>query len=27
LIKWLATSLYTLVFLGILQIMIPIYKL
>ena len=27
LIKWLATSLYTLVFLGILQIMIPLYKL
>ena len=26
-IKWLATSLYTLVFLGILQIMIPLYKL
>ena len=27
LIKWLATSLYTLVFLGILQIMAPIYKM
>ena len=27
LIKWLATSLYTLVFLGILQVMIPIYKI
>ena len=27
LIKWLATSLYTLVFLGILQIMVPLYKL
>ena len=27
LIKWLATSLYTLVFLGILQIMVPIYKI
>ena len=26
-VKWLATSLYTLTFLGILQIMIPIYKL
>ena len=26
-IKWLATSLYTLTFLGILQVMIPIYKL
>ena len=26
-IKWLATSLYTLIFLGILQVMIPIYKL
>ena len=27
LIKWLATSLYTLVFLGILQIMVPLYKI
>lgn len=27
LIKWLATSLYTLVFLGILQIMLPLYKI
>jgi len=27
LIKWLATSLYTLLFAGILQIMIPIYKI
>ena len=27
LVKWLATSLYTLVFLGILQIMAPIYKI
>ena len=26
-VKWLATSLYTLTFLGILQVMIPIYKL
>ena len=26
-IKWLATSLYTLTFFGILQVMIPIYKL
>ncbi len=26
-VKWLATSLYTLVFLGILQIMAPIYKI
>ncbi len=26
-IKWLFTSLYTLVFLGILQIMIPLYRL
>jgi len=26
LIKWLATTLYTLVFLGILQIMVPLYK-
>ena len=27
LIKWLATSLYTLVFIGILQIMVPLYKI
>ena len=27
LIKWLATSLYTLLFAGILQFMIPIYKI
>lgn len=27
LIKWLATSLYTLVFMGILQIMVPLYKI
>ena len=27
LIKWLATSLYTLIFLGILQIMVPLYKI
>ena len=27
LVKWLATSLYTLVFLGILQIMAPLHKL
>ena len=27
LLKWLATSLYTLIFLGILQIMMPLYKL
>ena len=26
-VKWLATSLYTLTFLGILQVIIPIYKL
>ena len=26
-VKWLATSLYTLVFLGILQIMLPLHKL
>ncbi len=26
-IKWIATSLYTLTFLGIFQIMIPIYKI
>ena len=26
LIKWLATSLYTLIFLGILQVMIPLHK-
>ena len=26
-VKWIATSLYTLTFLGILQVMIPIYKL
>jgi len=26
-IKWIATSLYTLTFLGILQVIIPIYKL
>ena len=26
-VKWLATSLYTLVFLGILQIMAPLYKI
>ena len=26
-VKWLATSLYTLTFLGILQVMIPIYRL
>ena len=26
-IKWLATSLYTLVFLGILQIMFPLHKI
>ena len=26
-IKWLSTSLYTLTFLGILQVMIPIYKI
>ena len=26
-LKWLATSLYTLIFLGILQIMMPLYKL
>ena len=26
-IKWFSTSLYTLVFLGILQVMIPIYKI
>ena len=25
--KWLFTSLYTLVFLGILQVMVPLYKL
>ena len=27
LIKWLATSLYTLVFVGILQVIIPLYKI
>ena len=27
LVKWFATSLYTLTFLGILQVVIPIYKL
>jgi len=27
LIKWLATSLYTLIFVGILQIIIPLYKI
>ena len=27
LIKWLATSLYTLVFIGILQIIAPLYKI
>ena len=27
LIKWLATSLYTLVFLGILQFIVPLYKI
>ncbi len=27
LIKWLATSLYTLLFMGILQVMVPLYKL
>ena len=27
LIKWIATSLYTLVFMGILQIMVPLYKI
>ena len=26
-VKWLFTSLYTLVFLGILQVMIPLHKL
>ena len=26
-VKWISTSLYTLIFLGILQVMIPIYKL
>tara|TARA_Y100001970_G_C14133187_1_gene802854 strand:+ start:625 stop:1101 length:477 start_codon:yes stop_codon:yes gene_type:complete len=26
-IKWIATSLYTLTFLGIIQVMIPLYKL
>tara|TARA_Y100000590_G_scaffold49165_1_gene51980 strand:+ start:1862 stop:2341 length:480 start_codon:yes stop_codon:yes gene_type:complete len=26
-IKWISTSMYTLTFLGILQVMIPIYKL
>ena len=26
-VKWLATSLYTLVFLGILQIMVPLHKI
>ena len=26
-IKWLSTSLYTLVFLGILQIILPLYKI
>ena len=26
-IKWIATSLYTLTFLGIIQIMLPLYKL
>ena len=26
-VKWLATSLYTLVFLGILQIMLPLHKI
>ena len=26
-LKWLATSFYTLIFLGILQIMMPLYKL
>ena len=26
-LKWLATSLYTLIFLGILQIMMPLHKL
>ena len=26
-LKWFATSLYTLVFLGILQVMMPLYKL
>ncbi len=26
-VKWLATSLYTLVFIGILQVIIPIYKI
>ena len=27
LIKWLATSLYTLIFVGILQIIVPLYKI
>ena len=27
LVKWLATSLYTLIFLGIFQIMVPLHKL
>ena len=27
LIKWISTSLYTLTFLGILQVMIPVYKM
>ena len=26
-VKWLATSLYTLVFVGILQIIVPLYKI
>ena len=26
-IKWLATSLYTLIFVGILQIIVPLYKI
>ena len=27
LVKWIATSLYTLIFLGILQIMVPLHKI